>query len=423
VCVSPAFLTMTSERHIYVWLHLPGEVDATLAGRFTHQRTQAGNVGRFVYGRSYLQRADAAPVDPVALPLSPRDFETTYLGGFFSVLLDAAPDQWGQRVIDRLHGPQDPMGYLLLAGSERTGALSFSATRGPSESVAEVHASLSDLFDAARAVERGDPLSPEIERLLMQGTSAGGARPKATFRADGRLWLAKFSSVKDRDDLPPEPINEAASLTLAREIGIVVPEHRIEWVGNKPVLLVERFDRAALPGQPGAWTRNRYVSARTVLWSNPEVQRYTFSGSYNNLARQMARWSPAVREDRIALYRRIVFNALICNTDDHELNHGFLAVGPNDFRLAPAFDIVPRLPTTRTVELAMRFGEDGAVVTRANLLSECRTFDIEPEQAASLIDDMAQHIRERWRDSLLRWGADAEKVKTLARCYDLACAS
>jgi serine/threonine-protein kinase HipA len=396
---------MTSEAQLYVWIFLPGQGEPVVCGRFRHRTAPGGGqVGSFVYGRSYLARANALPLDPIALPLAEREFTTTHLSGWFPVLLDAGPDEWGRRLIERLHGPQDTLGYLLRARGQSVGALAFS----PAPDVLPADhreppriGQLEHLLQLHRAVEDGASIADEDRELLLQGTSAGGARPKTTVEDGGRLWLAKFPSTRDRPDEVPVPIMEAALLDLAAACDIRVPRHRVVDVAEAPVLLVERFDRVRVG--KGLYARLRYASARTVLWSRPDVQAYSYMGSYSNLARQMRVWERAPSEHLRELYRRIAFNCLVGNTDDHDCNTGFVAGDDDFFALSPAFDLTSRRATPRMF-LAMGFGVEGAVVSMDNLLSESQLFGYGRDEAGELVRSMWKGIRRRLVPALVRHG-------------------
>ncbi len=392
---------MTSEAAVFVWIWLPGSSEPVVCGRFIHQRTASGlPTGSFVYGKSYLARPQAVPIDPIVLPLNERQVASTHLGGWFSALQDSAPDDWGRRLIDRLHGPQDEMGYLLLSRGQTVGALGFStdADTPPSgHERAPGISSLQRLLDIHRAIETGADVDDDDRELMAQGTSAGGARPKTTIEADQSLWLAKFPSSRDSPDLPPVPAMEAALLSLASDSGIRVPRHKVVRVGKAPVLLVERFDRARLAD--GSYSRRRYASAKTLLWSRPEVQMYSYMGSYTNLAGRMRVWERAPTAHVRELYQRIAFNCLVGNTDDHDRNTGFVAGDDGFFALSPAFDLTAR-PATPRMMLAMGFGEDGAVVSLDNLLSESHLFGVEREEAADLVHAQWQNIRSSLVDRL-----------------------
>ena len=409
---------MPSERReLWVWNALPGEAAPALCGRFQWEPiTGETGVGRFVYARAYLDRRDARPIDPVLLPLRDEQFTTTSLGGIFSALHDAGPDQWGRYLIERLHGPQNELGYLLLAGGERAGTLDFSADRDTPPAAPRALAGLAELEQAAGAVkaaEQGGEIPQEFSRLLVCGTASGGARPKFALLHEGELWLAKFPSQKDSTHLPSMPLRECAALNLAAGCGLEVPAHRLVEAGGVPVLLVRRFDRRGRERLP-------YASARTVAWSNPEAMRYSYMASYTGISQEMGRWIRNPTEDRRALYERIVFNAATGNGDDHDANHGFVLDDPKrGYRLAPLFD--PVAPTTAPArDLAMSFGVDGRTITRANLLSHSGRFGLDLVQPEDVLERIGVAVMQNWRDTLLALGADPAKVDRLAPWFNFA---
>jgi serine/threonine-protein kinase HipA len=408
---------MISERpELYVWMHLPGHAAPVVCGRFMRGHgAGSAPVGEFVYGQSYLQRSDALPIDPITLPLKALRFTTTHLAGWFSALLDAGPDAWGQRLIDRLHGPQDTFGHLLLASGQTVGALGFSLDpQVPPGRTAPAHStgSLARLLGLHQAIETGQSLTPEDQALLLQGTSAGGARPKTTVEHEGALWLAKFPSTQDRPDQPPVPVMEAALLSVGAQCALRVPRHQLVWVGDAPVLLVERFDRTPRPeGGHGRW---RYASARTLLWSRPEVQQFSYMGSYNALAHCMRLWERTPQEHIRELYRRIAFNCLVGNTDDHDRNTGFVAGPDGHFALSPLFDLSAQ-PHTPRMHLAMGSGAAGSAVTLGNLLSEPQQFGYSSAEARELIHAQWATIRAGLIPALVALGcAESQASASLA---------
>ena len=116
----------------YVFIYLPGQLHATVAGRFELNAATSPNVGQFVYGESYLSNSAALPLDPIALPLREQIFRTTLSSGFFGVLRDAIPDDWGRHVAARLYGSRFTtlFDYLWLPGADRIGALALGSTSG-----------------------------------------------------------------------------------------------------------------------------------------------------------------------------------------------------------------------------------------------------------------------------------------------------
>jgi len=397
---------MTSEtQEVWVWVYLPGDTEPALCGRYQHATQPGGGaVGKFIYGKNYLANPSRIPLDPISLPLVDKTHEFGLLRGVFPALLDAMPDDWGRYVIDRIHGQQAyPMGYMLKASDDRIGNLTFSAER-LSAPMPSRFATLKDI-PTARAVlqglEEARVVPPELLEVIEPTTAMGGARPKLTVDVEGELWMAKFPARNDSALFPVAKV-EAAMLNLARRCDIDASQARVV---EDDVLLVKRFDRAAVRNKAGlflGWRRDSFLSARTVFYSRPDVQANSFTGSYPRLAEELSRWSAAPSLDREELFKRMVFNACVSNTDDHERNHGFLADDePGAYRLSPAFDIVPRVHGTRRRLHALILGNEGAQATRGNLLSDCARFGLRPAAAEAIFEHITQMVKAHWRACLI----------------------
>jgi serine/threonine-protein kinase HipA len=413
-------------RECYVYIQLPDSTEVATCGRFQHTSSRPGEgVGRFTYGRSYLARPDAVPVDPYNLPLRAGWQETARLGGVFGALRDAAPDAWGNRVIERELGRADLtiLDYLLHSPEDRAGALSFGHGTVPPPPVRPFNRvlHLPELLEAAaalEALESGRPISSRLEAQLanllnLTSIGIGGARPKNVVEDDDGLWVAKFPAQSDRWN---NASVEAAMLSLASRCGIRVPPIRIETVGTKKVLFVKRFDRTLIaePGDhPTRYLRSRMVSALTVL-NAEDTAASASEWSYVLLADELQRWSERSRDDKRELFRRMVFNALVSNLDDHPRNHALIA--PNDdFRLSPAYDITPsRTQSLERRDLAMICGVRGCAATRANLTSQVQRFATTAAEANAIIDEMQATIGREWESELRRQGgsgADADAIR------------
>jgi serine/threonine-protein kinase HipA len=401
---------MARRDECFVYVQLPGTLETVVCGRFAREQVRGGGtVGRFVYGRSYRARADAVPLDPFHLPITPNVQETARLAGVFGVLRDAAPDAWGRRVIERIAGRQDltEVDFLLESPQDGAGALSFGRTQVPPGPVRGYNrvVQLEELRRAAALLEEdrpGEPVPDQILNLLEPGSSMGGARPKNVVEDDDGLWIAKFPARGDRWSNAPV---EAAMLSLAGRCGIRVPETRVEQVGNEAVLLVKRFDRERVADDAGepAYLRHRMASALTVLDAE-ESPTDRGGWSYVLLSDELQRWSGRPREDRPELFRRVVFNALISNLDDHPRNHAVIAPG-REWRLAPAYDLTPN-PRQGQDErrLAMECGRFGRVARRDNLLSQSARFGLHADDAGAVIDEMKAIVARHWRAEVLRQG-------------------
>jgi serine/threonine-protein kinase HipA len=401
---------MARDEECYVYLQLPGSLETVTCGRYVRQRTREGtHVGRFVYGRSYRARPDAVPLDPFHLPLTADVQETARLEGVFGALRDAAPDAWGRRIIERILGRSDlgEVDYLLESPEDRAGALSFGRGPVPPAPLRDFNrvVQLAELRAAAALLEedrRDAPVPEQVLGLMQPGTSLGGARPKNVVEDDAGLWVAKFPQRGDRWNNAPV---EAAMLSLAGRCGIRAPKTRIECVGGESVLLVKRFDRewAGGDGGPPAYLRHRMVSALTVLDAeeSPTDRR---NWSYVSLADELRRWSARPDEDRAELFRRVAFNALISNLDDHPRNHALIAPG-RGWRLAPAYDLTPNpRHGMEDRRLAMECGHFGRIARRDNLISQAPRFGLQPDAASAVVDEIRDAVRAHWRGEVMRHG-------------------
>ncbi|CAN5418451.1 type II toxin-antitoxin system HipA family toxin [soil metagenome] len=413
-------------KECYVYLQMPNSMDVVTCGRFQHTpMSRDEGVGRFTYGRSYLARADAVPLDPYNLPLREGWRETARLGGAFGAIRDAAPDAWGSRVIERALGRVDLtiLDYLLHSPEDRAGALSFGLGTVPPAPVRPFNRAiqLPELLEAAsalEAVEAGEQISTRLQNQLanlldLTSIGLGGARPKNVVEDDEGLWVAKFPSRSDRWN---NASVEGAMLSLAAQCGIRVPPIRIETVGTKRVLFVKRFDRtlvASAPSQPNRYWRSRMVSALTVL--NAEDTAVSAADwSYVLLADELQRWTAKPRDDKRELFRRMVFNALVSNLDDHPRNHALIATG-DAFCLSPAYDITPsRTQSPDRRDLAMICGLRGRAATRANLVSQVKRFAMTSEEAHALINEMKAVVASEWENHLRRHAGrstDADAIR------------
>jgi serine/threonine-protein kinase HipA len=406
----------------YVFIYLPREVHPIIAGRFDWEPAVAPNVGEFVYAESYLANSNAVPFDPIALPLRAQVFATTLSSGFFGVIRDAIPDDWGRHVALKLYGDMFPtdFDYLWLHTADRIGALAFGkSTVAPVEAKPLLEweqLEQSALLDAIQNIDRNIPLTAAEEEAALAfgaGTSAGGARPKLSVRKDGNVWLAKLNRHNDRFNVVRV---ECAMLDLATACGISVPDHEIEHVHGQDILLVKRFDRVVTAN---GIQRRRMVSAGTVFQADEAVARYSYTGSYPRLARELSRWTVTGDRDRRELFRRVTFNSLTSVTDDHERNHALVAEHEH-FRLSPAFDLVPRPGNTQRRYLALAVGDFGALAARQNIISSVEAFGLSIGEANGFIDAMREVVRANWRGYFADRGVCDTDIARIEGCFDPA---
>jgi len=412
-------MTSRHSTECFVYVTLPGARAATTAGRFVLEQTPTGDpIGRFVYGRSYLANPDAVEIDPVELKLSNETYETVRLNGVFGAIRDAGPDYWGRRVIEKHAGITQlgELDYLLESPDDRAGALSFGEKITPPAPRRRFNQTLdlARLQETAEALVRddipNDPNAPQVQDLLLLGTSMGGARPKAVIQDQGLLWIAKFARPDDRWN--SERV-EDAMLRLARQCGISAAESRIERVGGKDVLLVKRFDRARAGT---AYTRSRMISSLTVLRADDAVTARD-RWSYILLVEEMRRVVSDPKGDARELFRRIVFNALISNIDDHPRNHALIAP-KRSWMLSPAYDLTPAPQVSQDRrDLAMKCGDDGRFANANNILSQHARFLLDREEAEKIIADMKVQVTKTWEDTVLASGASQRDVDAIRSAF------
>lgn len=414
---------MTSEepRECFVYLMPPGTTRFVTAGRFVLATDSAGLPwGRFVYGARYLERDDAVALDPVELKLQPGTFETRRLKGVFGALRDAGPDFWGRRVIERHAGlPQlGEMDFLLQSPDDRAGALGFGIGKSPPAPLRRFNRTLDleTLQALADAILKDSPppsgssVLVQVEDLLLARTSMGGARPKTVVEDDEGLWLAKFNHPDDRWNFARV---ERAMLELARRCGIRAAHSRVVRVGDRDALLVKRFDRRRTES---GYERARMISGLTLLGAedSPTDRR---NWSYLALVENLRKVSGDPARDAAELFRRMCFNALISNTDDHPRNHALIAIN-RDWSLSPAYDLNPApMVSLDRRDLAMECGDMGRFANAANLLSQCRRFHLGADEARMVLDDLERCVRDSWYATARGEGVSAADCDRIAGAF------
>lgn len=383
-------------REAYVWIWLPGATRPVVAGRLEANGGQL----LFNYGRSYLERVqDSPPAIPIYEPELPLQSGLIAPAPGLSMagcLRDAAPDAWGRRVIiNRTLGLRrtasdtaelDELTYLLESGSDRIGALDFQ--RSPTEYVPrEANAvSLEALLASAERVERGVPLTPELDQALFHGTSIGGARPKAAVEDKGKKYIAKFSSSSDLFEVVKA---EFIAMRLAALAGLDVAPVALERVAHRDVLLIERFDRS--PAELG-WQRHAMVSALTLMGLDEMMARYA---SYETLAELIRHRFKRPGDTLRELFGRLVFNVLCGNTDDHARNHAAFWDGRH-LTLTPAYDICPQGRTGNEAAQAMLIHGDHNLSQLKTCLEAAHHFLLSQEEARLICEKIMQVIETHW---------------------------
>ena len=401
-------------REILVFMELDGETVpvGTLWTRTRGSRQTAS----FEYDRSWLARRDAFGIDPVLPPASgPFHIDRP----LFNAFTDPAPDRWGQTLLRlderrraQAEGRQprtlQAVDFLTLVDDEtRHGALRFKEAGGgafltsmerPVPPVVE----LPRLLSASTRVMDDEESSEDLRLLLAPGTSLGGARPKATVRdTDGHLSIAKFPR---RDDEWPVTRWEAATMGLAQAAGVEVARFQLRQVSNRPVLMARRFDR--LQGR-----RVPFMSALTALEASDNEMR-----SYLEIAEFLRREGVEVNGELRQLWRRMVFNMLVSNTDDHLRNHGFLR-SPQGWRMSPAYDLNPVPVDVKPRVHALAIDEIDGTASLDIAMGVAPMFGMTEGAARAIAAEVGRAVG-GWRDAAERFGMTPDEIDRMSSAFE-----
>ncbi|HLH17820.1 MAG TPA: HipA domain-containing protein [Bryobacteraceae bacterium] len=406
------------ERETLVYADLRGMPH--LVGRLWARTRKDREHATFEYDAGWLAHRERFSLES-ALKLGPGPFHTPSDKPLFGALGDSAPDRWGRVLMRRAErrraeregrAPRTlgEIDYLLLVDDEsRQGALRFAAVPGgpfladgESSKIPPI-VELPRLLAAAQHVAGDEASDEDLRLLLAPGSSLGGARPKASVRdRDGRLAIAKFPHQGDEWSTE---VWEALALTLAARAGIDVPEWRLESVGGKPVLLLRRFDR-----QIGA--RIPFLSAMSMLDARDNETR-----SYLEFADALRQHGASPKQDTHALWRRIVFNILISNTDDHLRNHGFLWAGPAGWRLSPAYDLNPVPVDVRPRVLATAIDLEDRRASLKLAYEVADYFELTEEAAGAIARETGSAVA-TWRTEAAALGLSKAEIDRMASAFE-----
>jgi len=355
------------------------------------------------YSPDWLQQGFALSED---LPLARGVFLPKERDMAAGAVNDARPDRWGERVIRNLYKPArlSVLEYLYFAGDDRFGALGVSAASGDYLPCGEgTMASLSSLPDMQRAITAvlaGEQVAEPLKRLVRPGPSFGGARPKSLIEMEGVQWVVKFSEGEDFDT----ELVEHATMRLAAQCGIQVAATRALPLPRGHAVAVRRFDR-------DGDQRSHVISANTVL------RAAGLPMGYPELAQCMRRIARpvAIRGQQQELFRRMVFNILMDNTDDHEKNHAFVRADDGFYDLSPAYDVVPSVQGLGQQQL--RVGKLEAESSIENALTEVEAFGLKRSAALELIQQVTVVV-DGWKEFFQHHGVGQRDLDLLAQYID-----
>jgi serine/threonine-protein kinase HipA len=357
------------------------------------------------YADSWLQHGFPLSED---LPLIDEEFLPTEKGIAVGAVDDARPDRWGERVIRFIDKPArlSVLEYLYFAGDDRFGA--FGVSTSPDEYLPRRLGPLPTLQDAdelhelIRKVQNNEPVAPAQRRLISPGVTMGGARPKALIDMAGEQWVIKFSDGDPADT----PLIEHAAMTLAQKAGIRVAQTMPARLTHGHAVAIKRFDRHA-------GLRVHSLSAHVALRAAGE--RFGYPELAQLLRRRGVTQGDAYVEQMREVFRRMVFNILIDNTDDHEKNHALLMTDAQQYELSPAYDILPSGQALGFQQ--MRVGEQEADSTVANALSMSPMYGLTKDEAIKEAQAVAQVI-DGWKQHFVACGVTLGDIDLYAEQID-----
>jgi serine/threonine-protein kinase HipA len=319
---------------------------------------------------------------------------------------DSRPDRWGERVIRNLYKPVrlSVLEYLYFGGENRFGALGVSLDpvnyQFSSGGVLASLANLPEMERAIAAILAGEKLSEDLVRLVKPGPSFGGARPKSLIEMEGMQWVVKFSEGEDFNT----ELVEHATMRLAALCGVYVAETRALPLPRGHAVAVKRFDRSGAQ-------RSHVISANTVL------RAAGLPMGYPELAQSMRRIARAgaIRAHQKELFRRMVFNILIDNTDDHEKNHAFIRAEDGFYDLSPAYDVVPSVQGLGQQQLRVGMGEADSSIE--NALSEVHVFGLTKDSAVEVIKRVVAVV-DGWTENFRALGVKERDLEMMAQYID-----
>jgi len=402
-----------------VEIHIDLEGQVRPLGILHRQTSRRGETVTFEYDDAWLKDENRFSIEP-ALTLTAGTFPPQAGQTIFGSIGDSAPDTWGRRLMQRAErrlaereGRQvrtlGELHYLLgVADETRLGALRF-RWHGEEVFQASVHdgvpalIELGHLLQITERIERDEETDEDLQLIFAPGSSLGGARPKASvIDQHGHLSIAKFP--KESDDYSIETWEEIA-LRLAERAGIKTPVHELLQVAGKPVLLSRRFDR------DNGW-RIPFLSAMSMTGSRDGER-----GSYPELVDALTAHGAQAKEDARQLYRRVVFNVLVSNVDDHLRNHGFLWSGQGGWVLSPAYDLNPTPVDVKARILTTNIDLDEGTCSVELLQETAGYFGLGDRQSCTIIREVAE-VTCTWQAVAAEVGAKRAEITRMASAFE-----
>lgn len=402
---------------VEVHIDLDGQVRPL--GILYRRASRRGEAVTFEYHKSWLGDASRFSIEP-ALTLTAGAFPPQAGQPMFGSMGDSAPDTWGRRLMQRAErrmaareGRQvltlSELHYLLgVADETRLGALRFrwqgdETFQAPVREGVPALIELGRLLQITERIERDEETDADLQLIFAPGSSLGGARPKASvIDQQGHLSIAKFP--KETDEYSIETWEEIA-LRLAERAGIETPKHSLLQVAGKQVLLSQRFDRN------NGW-RIPFLSAMSMTGARDGER-----GNYPELVDALTLQGARAKLDARQLYRRMVFNVLVSNVDDHLRNHGFLWAGQAGWVLSPAYDLNPTPTDVKPRILTTNIDLDEGTCSVALLQETAGYFGLDRRQACTMIRAVAEVTR-TWRAVAAEVSAKRNEITRMASAFE-----
>lgn len=390
-----------------------------LVGLARSNRVRGKETILFEYASAWLDDPESFSLEP-ALSATRGAFVPPAGQAVFGSIGDSAPDTWGRRLMQRAERRSAERegravrtlaesAYLLGVSDEtRLGALRFrwvgeEVFQAPAHAGVPAQIELGRLLQITERILREEETEEDLQLIFAPGSSLGGARPKASvIDQHGYLSIAKFP--KENDDYSIETWEEIA-LRLAGRCGIATPKHELIRVAGKAVLLSRRFDRE------GA-TRIPFLSAMAMTAAKDGEQ-----GSYPEIVDALTRHGAQAKTDAHALYRRVVFNVLISNVDDHLRNHGFLWLGKSGWSLSPAYDLNPVPADLKARVLTTNIDLEEGTCSIELLEGAAEYFGLSLPQARTIIKEVGT-VTATWRDIAKEVGARSAEIHRMASAFE-----
>lgn len=407
---------------LYVHADL-GNGEIVLAGQLIVDR-QARR-GAFKYARDYCADPRAYALDPINLPLktgavyeSPITREHMGIAG---ALMDAGPDDWGKKVLIALLDPPptNDLEFLLAGSGNGVGSIYFSARRDdhPMQALPREFANLEEVMETALAIDEGLEVEKEKAMFFQYGSSIGGTRPKTfideatrdeeTGQRRHKRWIVKFSR---KGEIVNQCVLEHATMKMARDAGINVPETRVMETALGPVFLIERFD---VDGQTGE--SSHLVSARSLINKFDTSELAPGEISYANIGRIARQISESGVDDNKEVFRRMLFNIAVGNVDDHLKNTSFIKpAGQKKMKLAPVYDVLPTVGMQESPQF-IAVGPQGGRQNPENLAGCAEEMGIEAGEAAAIAEDVLE-ATEDWAERYAEEGLTPKELAIVSNC-------